>query len=320
MIIEKWKQSHTYVRGKDHIKLNIVCQDRTYYAKNEGVHVIALADGAGSKKISEIGAEIVTKTICELLVKNFFKFYMGFERRGKDEQQYHQGIKSLKKQILNALLDELYDYAKTHNIPLEELSSTLLFCALYKGKYIMGHIGDGVIGGLFEEDNIFSIRALSEPRNGGAPNITFFVTDNDALDNLRMESGEFRNLRGLVLMSDGPAEVMYHKNNGLNDNVIKIFENFNQKQPVEYNDILYHFLNEKISTFSSDDLSLNVLYLESLDTCDNNPYILDLLIDITAKDQIIFKSQYCVELDPTLKARNNDFYSLDDVRRFIKWT
>lgn len=315
MIIEKWKQSQTYVTGKDHVNLNKPCQDRTYYAKEDGVQVIALADGAGSRENSEIGAEVVTKKICELLVNNFFNFYIGCEKRGKEEKDYLSDIKKLKKHILNTLLNEL----KRHANSVDELSSTLLFCALYKNKYIIGHIGDGVIGGLFEEDNGLTIRTLSEPKNGGAPNITFFVTDTDAIDNLRITSGEFTNLRGIILMSDGPAEVMYNKNFGLDENVIKIFDNFNKKISNDYNQILNKFLSEKISSYSSDDLSLNVLYLESLNTLVQDEYVVNLLRDITSIDQIIYKSKYCVELDPSLKSKYKNFSSIDDVRRYLKW-
>ncbi len=315
MIIEKWKQSHTYVIGKDHVKLNQSCQDRTYYAKEDGVHVIALADGAGSRKTSEIGAEVVTKSICELLASEFFNFFIGCEKRGKDELDYLKDNKMLKKIILNTLLNEL----KKQSEKVDELSSTLLFCALYKNKYIIGHIGDGVIGGIFEEADGLTIRTLSEPKNGGAPNITFFVTDNDAIDHLRITSGEFTNLRGIILMSDGPAEVMYNKNTGLNENVIKIFNNFDKKTPSEYNQILSKFLCEKIANYSSDDLSLNLLYLESLYASVQDTYTLNLLSDISSVDQITYKSKYCVELDPTIKSINKNFSSIDDVRRYLKW-
>ena len=316
MILENWKQTAIEVTGKDHLALNEVCQDRTYYVKNNGVHVIALADGAGSRKRSEIGAMIVTKKISEFLVKNFYNVYMGLEKSGKTEAVYLEELKTFKKFIINILVNELNNYP---NVPLNELSSTLLFFAIKDDKYIVGHIGDGVIGGVFEESETLTIETLSEPHNGGAPNITFFVTDSDAYENLRISSGEAINLRGVILMSDGPAEVMYHKDYGLDENVIKIFENFERIVPDKYEQILKTFLVERIAKFSSDDLSLNILFLESILANNQEQYDLNLLKTIKAKTQISFKSQYCVHIDSSIKPNTRDFLTLDELRRYLKW-
>ena len=62
-----WKTVQCAVQGKSHVKDNIPCQDKT--------HVIALADGAGSAKLSHFGAECVTTFICHELTDNFEKFF-----------------------------------------------------------------------------------------------------------------------------------------------------------------------------------------------------------------------------------------------------
>ena len=58
MIIEKWKNVQAYEIGKLHISRNMVCQDRTHFKEINGVKIVSLADGAGSKSKSEMGAEI----------------------------------------------------------------------------------------------------------------------------------------------------------------------------------------------------------------------------------------------------------------------
>lgn len=318
MIIEKWKQSSAYVVGRSHLSLNEECQDRTYYLSGQGIHVLSLADGAGSKAKSQIGAEIVTKEICELLINNFDKFIVMLEKRGKDEKKYLEDIKALKKIILDYLIEKLkaYPFASVN-----ELSSTLLFFALKNNKYIQGHIGDGVIGGLFEENDSFYLQTLSEPHNAEAANVTFFVTDSNASENLRITCGEANNLRGIILMSDGPAEVMYHDEYGLVDDVVKVFTNYDQIEPTRYSKILSEFLKERIAEFSSDDLSINLLYLESIPVQDlHDTYIANLLTDIKSKDNIIFKSQYCIHLDTTIKPNKIHFHTLQDVLGYLKWS
>ncbi len=313
MIVEKWKQCDVYVIGQDHSKAGGICQDRTSYSAQDGVHVIALADGAGSKQKSEIGAFVVTRKITEILSQDFSKIYMSFE------QNDVENIKNVKKELLNTLLQDLNARAISENVPLSELASTFLFFALYKDKYIMGHIGDGVIGGLFEEDKELVIKTLSKPENGGAPNITFFITDTNALEHFRLSAGTITDLRGVILMSDGPEEAFYHKRAGLHEHVIRIFENFKLRKTSDYREILSKFLSDKVAQYSSDDLSLNLLYLERVNTHETESYAYELLKGITSKRQIIPISSYCFHLDSTIKAKTEDFTSIDEVRSYLKW-
>ena len=98
--MSSWKIASNYIIGQGHISKNIPCQDRTYklvdkkflkikvkrkFFKNKkrikinkyilnfqnSFYGLSLADGAGSCKYSDIGAELVTKKILEYLNKNF---------------------------------------------------------------------------------------------------------------------------------------------------------------------------------------------------------------------------------------------------------
>jgi len=57
VILQKWKQCGVAVQGKDHITANVVCQDNVASAFADGVYAIALSDGGGSRKFSQIGSE-----------------------------------------------------------------------------------------------------------------------------------------------------------------------------------------------------------------------------------------------------------------------
>ena len=43
-----------------------------------------------------------------------------------------------------------------------------------------GHIGDGVIAGVYNENNAYRVKVISEPENGERSNITFFIPDTNA--------------------------------------------------------------------------------------------------------------------------------------------
>ena len=319
MIIEKWKNAQTFVIGKYHITNNMPCQDRTYYLEGNGVKVIALADGAGSQPNSHIGAEIVCKEICELLTNNFYEYLMYFEHEKENPLKHKANMKELNKIIVSHVVGKVKDKALMMNVNIKELSSTLLFFAIKDNYYIQGHIGDGVIVASYSENGGDRLKILSEGENGAAANITYFVTDSDAQDHLRLASGKIDNLVGVIMSSDGAADVLFSKN-GIDSSAYELFSKFNMKTSEEYHVILSDFLSKVISNYSTDDLSLNLLSLEDNDTSviDEN-YTSYILNKIVSSKQIIQKSQYCYILDSSINAGKIEFNTASDVKRYLKW-
>lgn len=318
MIIEKWKNMQAYEIGKLHISRNMVCQDRTCFKEANGVKIISLADGAGSKFKSEIGAEIVCEKICELLSTKFIDYLLFFEDEKINQAKHKKNVAALSKEIISYLVSCLKEKAAELNIPVEELSSTMLFFAIKDNHYIMGHIGDGVIAGLYNENNAYRARVISGPENGDRSNITFFVPDTNACDHLRLEAGSIDNLKGVLLTSDGAGSVLF---NGLSidDNVNKLFFNFQSRQHTEYSKVVSKFLREIISNYSTDDLSLNILLLEDADTSKiSDDYANYLLSDVRSPTQIVQKSQYCYYIDSSIAAER-EFQNTDEVKRYLKW-
>ena len=66
-----WKALGCAVQGNGHIANNIPCQDKVASLSENGVSVIALADGAGSAKLSHFGAEKITRLVCKKLCSDF---------------------------------------------------------------------------------------------------------------------------------------------------------------------------------------------------------------------------------------------------------
>ena len=75
MIIQKWKQCGTRAQGKDHINAGVVCQDNVAALEKNGVHAIALSDGGGSRKYSEVGSACSTVAACRLLAEKFDEYF-----------------------------------------------------------------------------------------------------------------------------------------------------------------------------------------------------------------------------------------------------
>ena len=194
----QWSVASATARGRSHVKNEILCQDKvaelvTHHSSG-WFYGISLSDGAGSCKFSDKGAEFISEKILELLQRNFKKTY---------------NAKNLSKVLVLFIEKELKLFSEEKKINFKELSSTLLFIVVKNNKYIIGHIGDGVIGGLMNDG---SIRVLSEPENGEFHNSTYFTTSQNHKNRLRMQKGTVKEIIGFILMSDGAAESLYDSN------------------------------------------------------------------------------------------------------------
>ena len=304
MIIEKYRQADIYVTGKDHLSRNTECQDRTFYYKENGAHVITLSDGAGSRENSQFGAEIVTEFAAKYVAKHFLELLILSEKRGKEQSLVERDLLKIRTDFINYLTEKLNEFClKTKGIQINDLACTLLLYAFKDNRYFAMHIGDGVIGFLKSDITGESLKVLSHPENGGAPNITYFITDNNAIEHLRLYSGETENIKGIILMSDGPEEALYQKDNGLNSNNKLLFDGFSGNTKDDYCNFLKKLLTEKISQVSYDDLSLNLIYKDSINT--NNEYKKEYLNEVLnniADNQILPQSDYCVLIDDAILA------------------
>ena len=169
------------------------------------------------------------------------------------------------------------------------------------------------------ENNSKRMKLLSSAENGAAANITFFVPDSDSNEHLRLDFGRIENLIGIVMSSDGAADVLFSKN-GIDDSTYQLFDKFSMLTSEEYHNILSEYLTKVISNYSTDDLSLNILSLEDNDTSKLNAKYVDYLLDdISSSNQIIKRSQYCYYLDSSIEPSKTEFNNVADVRRYLKW-
>lgn len=208
----------------------------------------ALADGAGSRARSEVGAEVVVRAILRMLSAQFDEVY----RLCDDDPD------AARQRIHRHLIELLDRAAARHDCATDDLASTLLFVGHKAGRFVAGHIGDGVIAQL-EADGVPV--TLSYPENGEFANSTVFVTDPSALDNFRLFCGTSNpNLVGFALMSDGCAESLYDKKTGRPATAIAKLLAWNlELSRTKADSILAANLEQTFAKKSSDDCSLALL-------------------------------------------------------------
>ena len=311
MIFHRWKNAKLAVIGKDHISDNKPCQDKVESYAQNGIYAIALADGAGSRKFSDKGAEIVTKTVVKYLVEQFDDLIISMENEKTDSPftAYH----SLRKRLIVHISEALNAYTISNsNVEYRDLASTMLFVVFKDDQYVMGHLGDGLIVSYQYQLGEAFPKIMSIPENGAASNITFFMTENDVDQHLRLYKGDMSNILGFLLMSDGPEEVLYDERTGLNANVESLFTNFHLKDTQTYAQQLQRLLSERIAQISYDDLSLNLIYLDAWlfdGQSDNLPFI----EGIRDLGQVKRLSKDSYLLDGSISPQKNQFATTHDL-------
>lgn len=209
---------------------------------------IALADGAGSRPRSQIGAEAVVRAMLKMLCAQFDQIY-SMCAAGSDDARQH---------IHRRLIETLNREATRHHCDIDALASTLLFVAHKGDRFLAGHIGDGVIA---QVDVAGTPHTLSHPDNGEYANTTVFVTDTLAVDKFRLFHGNSdAKLAGFVLMSDGCAESLYDKKTGMPAAAITKLLAWNEEHSRKKMEaILAINLEQAFSRKSTDDCSLALL-------------------------------------------------------------
>ncbi len=244
--MQEWKIAGSSIQGKDHIKNNIPCQDKIYSLNNENVAVISLADGAGSCKFSHLGAEISTRSVCELLFEKY-------------DEIIKQDNETIKKAIIDHVIEELNVESQELNVESSEFCSTLLFVAHNGKNYLAGHIGDGCVGILTEDQ----VEILSNPDKGEFFNETYFIQLNGALRHLRIYKGDLKTISGFILISDGLAEGGLYDimNKRLVPGTIKLMSLLDKYSILKVEEELCSILNEVSKKNTEDDCSIIILKL-----------------------------------------------------------
>lgn len=183
--------------GRGHQMAGVPCQDKTMTMCRNGVTAIALADGAGSARFSHEGAACAVEAVCEVLCRKF------------EELSATASPLDMRLCVLGAVSERMTRRAEELGVPISELACTLLAVAVRENRYLIFHVGDGVIG--YRKDG--KLMVASGPENGEFSNTTVFVTSKNALLKSKVMRGEQAALEGFVLMSDGCEAALYHKEN-----------------------------------------------------------------------------------------------------------
>lgn len=186
-----WKIHQKNKRGKRNEAMQLQCQDQTAGAAYEEYTAVALADGSGKDDYAAKGAKAVVEIVSKLMARHF-------------EELYQMDIKGIKFNVVITMKKELYQLCKQYQISLQQLQSTLAAAVIDEktGRYILCHLGDGMIGGIVGQKQYI----LSYPENGVNNRYTKTTISDEIMDAVRVQKGENKELTKICLMSDGWTE------------------------------------------------------------------------------------------------------------------
>jgi len=235
------------VRGKSHKHNGTNCDDWFEFAVSGDWTIIAVSDGAGSKKFSRVGAKVSCKAAVAHLAE-FFKDYKINEREiwsvdsfKRDEITgafYETDLEQVQKVLHKAMqvaydgvkekADECYklaDYLEFlgRRVDINDFSATLLLTVHTTVKYkeadysfvLTCQVGDGMIAAV-TQDTV--LKLLGQPDRGEYSGQTEFLTSKKKIDKhnlMRKTFPLFSPLKALMVMTDGVADDYFPNDPGI---------------------------------------------------------------------------------------------------------
>lgn len=281
--MNEWDTGFVSVRGKNHLRSNQRNQDYIITLCNDGCSIFIASDGAGSTPCGWIGARLITKFI------TYFINLTNFKSPKRDSEILTQivnvSIKLLKTFVKDLSPEEQIEFLFNDEVNMEfsddetdeirnlltnnldDFCCTLLFVAATETEVFTAHVGDGYIftGDLDCKDGLLKIvdQHFSYPENGEYDNQTFFVTDYDVDEHLRITS-YFIKTNTIIVMTDGADNFLIAPNR--KDLHLPVIQKINDlrmenKEKLTLQEILKRsFTQRDIFKVSDDDASIGMSF------------------------------------------------------------
>ena len=177
-----WKTLGGSRVGTSHVRTATPCQDAWFAITNDDSLIVAVADGAGSASLAEVGAAIACRYAA-----------LGIAAGGDPVEAFAAARRRLAFE------------ACVRNADLRELASTLLVAVVGPECATFAQVGDGVI--VVREGDEY--RPVFWPQSGEYANTTHFLTDRDWFERLEVERCEFA-IDEVAVLTDGLQSLALH--------------------------------------------------------------------------------------------------------------
>lgn len=186
-----WRVVGQSVIGSSHEKAGLPCQDAHRWAiLPSGVMVAAVADGAGSAAMAEVGSTTAVSAAVDTV-----RAAEHLPDTSTNDQEWTEFLTS----ALVATLVSIETAAARDDAKPSDLATTLILAIVTPEMAAIAQVGDGVAVGCNEKGEIVP---LTFPQSGEFINETYFLTSQGAMDDREILVWRGR-LSRIALMSDG---------------------------------------------------------------------------------------------------------------------
>jgi hypothetical protein len=190
-----WKVVGASIIGAGHQTTSRPCQDvHAWRPVRDDWVVIAVADGAGSAPLSEVGARTAVDCAIVRLGER-----LGRHLDGQVPLDNAEAWRSALKEVLTACFAAVEQEATIHQVPIGELACTLLLAVLGPGLTVSAQIGDGAIVAQKQDG---TIALLTVPDFGEDVNTTTFLVSAAAVNRLQFAHMQ-EPVRSAAVFTDG---------------------------------------------------------------------------------------------------------------------
>lgn len=191
-----WRVIGAAVQGTAHQKSGLPCQDfQDNLLLPGGVLLIALADGAGTSGLADLGARCAVDAALSSLVS-------ALEAGRPEDEPGWAGLVYSAYEKAQAALQRMADEM---DVPLRDLASTLI-CTILDGEWLAaGQLGDGAV---IAQEVDGTLTAVTQAQRGEYANETFFLTQEEALERLEIYVLN-QPVCALAVMSDGLTRLAF---------------------------------------------------------------------------------------------------------------
>lgn len=188
--MKQWQMIAASVPGASHLRAGLPCQDAYRVAELPcGGMVVAVADGLGSARYADQGAQQAVAAVVERLGADIAAFHPKRKR---------EWVKLLATAFATAQ-SAVKQIAAAAGSPIAEYATTLIVVVITDSWLAIGQIGDGAVVAQLANGKV---RTLSKPQRGEFANETQPLTNAAALGRVRYLCRPQRP-RALAVFSDG---------------------------------------------------------------------------------------------------------------------
>ncbi len=203
----EWRLAGCSVRGASHKDIGTCCQDAfAFQSTSAGVHIAAVSDGAGSRPLSHVGAQLAVSTClskAEALIE--------------DDRNY------LKPDFMLEVFNKAHEVLKKkasekEGLKLSDLACTLIMTIWTDSDFSTAHVGDG--GAICMLDDGPHIAA--RPAESDLANYTDMITSDSWQETIQYEQQSNVNVHSIAMFTDGLQNLAFRTE----DNTLTIEEKF----------------------------------------------------------------------------------------------